>query len=124
MDDSPAVFTSARSNIDQPVGGPDCFLVVFHHDERVAQIPQLHEGVNQSSVVALVQTNTGLIEDIEHSGEPGPDLGSESDALCFPTAEASCRARKREVPKTHFEEEVEPRGNFSQNRSRDLRVTF
>ena len=34
-------------------------------DERVAQVPQSLEGLDESGVVALVQTDTGLVQDVE-----------------------------------------------------------
>lgn len=37
-DDAPAMFTGTRADIDNPVGGADGVLVVFHHKQGVAEV--------------------------------------------------------------------------------------
>ena len=41
---------------------PNGFLVVFDHENRVAQVAQLFQSLYQAIVVALVQTNGGLVD--------------------------------------------------------------
>ena len=56
------------------VGAPDRFLVVLDDDDRVAEVAEPLEGLQQPDVVTLVQPNGGLVEDIEHSRQAGADL--------------------------------------------------
>src|ERR1700722_16007252 len=60
--DLAAMDAGARTQVDHVIGLPDCVLVVLDHDDGVAQIAQIHEGVEQTLVVALVQADRRLIE--------------------------------------------------------------
>ena len=60
-----AVLTGAGADVDDPVGLGDGVLVVLDDDECVTQVPQSLEGLDESGVVALVQTDTGLVQDVE-----------------------------------------------------------
>ena len=49
-----AARTCARAEIDNVVGGPNRFFVVFNHDDRIAEIAQSPQGSEQSRIVPLV----------------------------------------------------------------------
>src|SRR5690606_21720854 len=87
MDDAAAVLAGARTDVDEPVGGADRVLVVLDDDERIAQILELDERLDESTVVALVQTDARLVEHVEHAGQSRTDLGRQSDALRFAAAQ-------------------------------------
>ena len=69
------------------VGVEHHVTVVLHHDNSVAQVAQFLERTYQSFVVALVQSYTGFIKDIEHIDQLRTDLCSQSDALAFAARE-------------------------------------
>src|SRR3546814_20606234 len=66
----------------------DRLLVVLDDDERVAEVAELHEGLDEPPVVALVQPDRGLVEHVQHAGEPGAALRREADALPLPPGQA------------------------------------
>jgi hypothetical protein len=72
--DRAAVHAGAGTDVDDVVGGADGVLVVLHHQHRVAQIAQVREGAQQALVVALVQADGRLVEDVHHAHQPGADL--------------------------------------------------
>ena len=74
-DDVAAVLARARPHVDHEVGGADGVLVVFNHKHGIAQVAHPLEGVDEAGVVALVQANARLIEDIEDAHELAADLG-------------------------------------------------
>ena len=39
---------------------------MFHNDNRVAQVAKFFQGMDQSFVVALVESDTWFVKDIEH----------------------------------------------------------
>ena len=80
-DDLAAVLARARADVDDPVGGADGVLVVLDDDQGVAQVAQPDQRLDQPVVVALVQADRRLVEDVEHADEPGADLGGQPDAL-------------------------------------------
>src|ERR687890_372525 len=54
-------------DVDHPVGDPDGVLVVLDHDQRVAEVLQPQQRLDQPVVVALVQPDRRLVEDGQHA---------------------------------------------------------
>ena len=63
--DLTAVDACAGTDVHHVIRGADRILVMLHHDQRIAQIAQTAEGLQQLVVVALVQADGGLVQDIE-----------------------------------------------------------
>ena len=57
------------------VGGAQRLLVVLDHDEGVADVAQVLQRIDEKRVVALVQPDGRLIEDVEHPDQGRADLG-------------------------------------------------
>jgi len=64
--DPPAVLAGPGAHVDQVVGGAHRLLVVLDHEHRVSQVAKPLEGPDQLGVVALVQADRRLVEDVEH----------------------------------------------------------
>jgi hypothetical protein len=75
----------------------DRLLVVLHHDHRVAEVPQLLQRAEEAQVVALVQADGGLVQDVEHADQPRSDLGRQPDPLRLAAGERLRRAPEGEV---------------------------
>ncbi len=108
VDDLAAVLAGARTDVDHPVALADRLLVVLDDDDRVAEVAQPGQRVDQPPVVALVQPDRRLVEDVQRADEAGADLAGEADALRLPAGERAGRARQREVVEADVEEEPEP----------------
>ena len=54
----------ARSNINHIVGLPDGVFIVFNNDDGIAQVAQMGERVEEPLIVALMQANRRLIENV------------------------------------------------------------
>ena len=65
--DLAAVASGTRTDIHNVVSCKHGVLVVLDHDERVAEVAQTLQGCKQLVVVALVQADGRLIEDIQHA---------------------------------------------------------
>ena len=65
--DLAAVAARARTDIHNVVSRKHGVLVVLDHDQRVAEVTQPLKGREQLVVVALVQTDGRLVEDIQHA---------------------------------------------------------
>ena len=78
-----AMHARAGAQIDHMVGLADRVLVVFDHDDRVAEIAQIHQRVEQALIVALVQADRGLIENVHDADQSGADLTGEANSLRF-----------------------------------------
>jgi hypothetical protein len=86
-DDLAAVLPRPGADVDDPVRGPDRLLVVLDDEDGVAQVSKAGEGRDQLRVVALVETDRRLIEDVQDAHERRPDLGREPDPLSLAARE-------------------------------------
>src|SRR5215211_1867492 len=89
--DLTTVLTSAGADVDCPVGGSDGFLVVLDDDQRVAEITQSDQSLDQPPVVPLMQPDAWLVEDVQDANEPGADLGCQPNPLRLTAGQAGRR---------------------------------
>ena len=73
-----AMHAGAGTEIDNVIGSEYRFLVVLHDDDRIADIAQVSQRAEQALVVALMQADGRLVEDVHdadqtlsQSGWPG-----------------------------------------------------
>jgi hypothetical protein len=59
---------------------------VFYHEDAVANISEVLERFYKAVIIPLVQTNTGLIQDIGNALQLRADLRSQPDSLGFSAA--------------------------------------
>src|SRR5687767_7776333 len=76
-----SVPTCSRPEIDEIIGLAHRLLVMLHDDDGIAEITKLLERREEAGVVALMQADRRLVEDIEHADEARPDLRRETNAL-------------------------------------------
>ena len=107
-DDLAPLDAGARAEVDQPVGRAHRVLVVLDDDHRVAHVAEPLEGGDQAVVVARMQADRGLVEDVEHADQPGPDLAGQADPLGLAAGERRCRAVERQVVQPDVGQELEP----------------
>jgi hypothetical protein len=117
-----AVLARARAHVDEVVGHAHRLLVVLDDDDGVAEVAELREGGEEARVVALVQADRGLVEDVEHPDQPRADLRREPDALRLAARERLRRPVEREVVESHVLEEAQALAALLEDRARDLRV--
>ena len=70
-DHGAAELARARPEIHHVLCAPDRVLVVLDHHERVALGLELLEHVEQDAVVAVVQADGRLVEDVAHAAQVG-----------------------------------------------------
>jgi len=91
------MLAGPRPQIDDVIGRAHRRLVVLHHQHRVPEVAQAHQGLDQPLVITLVQADTGLIQDVEHAHELGADLRGQPDALRLAARERGRSAVQRQV---------------------------
>ena len=111
-DDLAAAHAGAGAEVDDVVGGPHRVFVVLDDDDRVAQVAQLGERVEQPLVVARVQADRRLVEDVEHADQAAADLAGQADALRLAAGERRGGAVEREVFEADVVQEAEPAADF------------
>ena len=110
--DLAAMLARARAQIDQPIGRVHRLLVVLDHQHRVAQVAQVAERADQPGVVALVQADARLVQDVEHAHQLRADLRGQADALRLAAAERAGLAVEREIIQPDIEHEAQPGLDF------------
>ena len=91
-------------------------------EDRVAEVAQTLERADELRVVALVQANRRLVEDVEHADERRPDLRRETDPLGLAAGQGRGRTIHREVADADVLEEAQTLLDLAQDQPRD--VTF
>ena len=101
------MYARAGADVDDVVACKHRLLVVLDNDQRVAQIAQALERLEQAGVVALVQADGGFIQNVEHAHQGRADLRGQADALRLAAGERAGAARKGQVVKPHVREEAQ-----------------
>ncbi len=118
-----AELAGARAEVDHVLRAADRVLVVLDHHQRVALRAELLQHVEQDLVVAVVQADGRLVEDVAHAAQVGAELRREADALRLAARERRRRAVERQVAEPDLAEEAEPRLQLGDDVSRDFRFT-
>ena len=82
-DDFAAMSSCSRTDVNDIICSQHGVFVVLDDDDRVADVAQFLERFNEFVVVALVQTNTWLVQNVKHACQLRADLRCQSDALCL-----------------------------------------
>src|SRR6476646_8447393 len=80
-DDFAATVPGAGPEVEDMLGAADGIFIVFDDNQGVAFGLKLLERVEQHAVVARVQANGRLVEDIGDAAQVGAELRGEPDAL-------------------------------------------
>ena len=104
----PPCSPGTGADVDDPVGVPDGVFVVLDDDQGVAEVLEPDQGLDQPVVVALVQPDRRLVEDVEHAHQARADLGRQPDPLRLAAGQRAGRPVEREVVEADVEQEVEP----------------
>ncbi len=80
-----AELARAGAEVDDVLRTADRVLVVLDHHQRVALRLELLQHVEQDLVVAVVQADGRLVEDVAHAAQIASQLGSQSNSLRFTT---------------------------------------
>ncbi len=102
------MLARARPHVDEPVRGAHHLLVVLDDENGVAQILEPLERRDQPAVVALVQSDRRLVEDVEHPDQLRTDLGREPKPLRFAAGERLRGTVELEVADADVVQEGEP----------------
>ena len=103
-----AVLAGTESDVDHPIRPLDGFLVVFDDNQRVAEVAQMVQRLDETRVVTLVQSDRWLVEHVHDADQSGADLRGKPDALGLAAGQRLGRARQRQVVQADIVEESQP----------------
>ncbi len=116
------VHPGSRAQVDHMIGAADRVLVMLHDDDGIPQVTQPVQRAQQPLVVALVQADGRLVEDVHHAGEARADLAREPDALGLTARERIGGAIEPEVVEADVGQEAEPLHDFAHDAFRHRRT--
>ena len=109
-----------RPEVDNMIGGPDRLLVVLDDDHGIAGVAQRLEGAEQPLVVALMQSDRGLIENVHDTRQAGPHLAGKPDALRLAAGKSFGTAIERQVVQADVDEEAQSLAHVAHDLRRDF----
>ena len=86
--DRPAEAAGPRTEIVEPVGRGEDLAIVLDQNDRVAQIAQPPERFQQPVVVAGMQADRRLVENVQNARQGAADLSGQADALRLSAGES------------------------------------
>jgi hypothetical protein len=104
-DHATAQMTGARTYIDEVIARAHEGFVVLDNDDSVSLLLQIAQSGDESVVVARVETDRGLVEEIEDTDQAGANACGQPYALAFAAAERVGGAVEREIVGTDAIEE-------------------
>ncbi len=87
-------------------------MIVLDDEQGIAQVAHPLQRRQQAGVVALVQADARLVQDVEHAHELAADLGRQADALGFTARERGRGAAEREIVQPNVDHELEAGGDL------------
>src|SRR5438128_2635793 len=102
----------ARPQIQDIIRRADRVGIMLDHEDGVSQIAQSLKRVEQGVVVALVQSDARLVEDVKHADKRRADLRGEADTLRLAAAQRAALAVEREIAEADVFQKAEPRADF------------
>ena len=97
-----AVFSGAGAEVENAVGGAHDVGIVLDDEDRVSQVAQVVQDLDQPMRVAAVQADGRLVEHIERADQARSERSCELDALRF----AARKCRGKPVERQVFEADV------------------
>ena len=118
-DNLAARFSRAGAEVHDEIGAANGFLVVLDHEDGVAEVAQGFERTKQTAIVAGVQADGRLIENIQNAAQARADLRREANALGFSSGERGGGAVEGEIAEADGEKKLEALGDFVERASGD-----
>jgi len=112
----------AGTEVHDPVRRAHGPLVMLDDDDRVTQIAQPSERLQEPVVVALVQADAGFVQDIQDPHQPAPNLAGQADALRFPARQGGRGPFQGQVMQADVQQELQSAPHFTKHFACDFPV--
>ncbi len=114
----------AGPHVDHVVRQADRLLVMLHDEDRVPQVAQPEQRIQEPAVVALMQADARFIQDVQDADEGRADLGGKPDALAFAAGKGRRAPVEREVVQAHVDHESQAFADLLQDPVRNGGLFF
>jgi len=82
---------------------------MLNDENRVTQITQSQERLDELSVIALMQPDAGLVQHIQHAHELRANLRGQADTLALASRESGGSSCERQIVQAHILQKSQPR---------------
>src|ERR1043166_4374479 len=106
--------TGAGTEIDNVIRAPDRFFIVLNHQDGISEITQSSQSIQEPAIGARVQTNRGLVQNVQHAAQLRSDLRRQTNSLPFSSRQSRRRPVKREISKANRVEKPKARSDLAQ----------
>ena len=119
-DHAAALGPGARPHVHDPVGTAHQGVIVLDDQQGVAPVPQELERSDQVLHVRGMQPDRGLVQDVEHPDQLGPQRGGEPNAPRLAPGQRRRGPIEREVAQPHLTEHPQAGEELGPDGLRDL----
>src|SRR5713101_3335990 len=102
------------------VGLEHGLAIVLDDQHRVAEFLETFERREQALIVALMEPDRRLVENVEHANKARSDLRGETNPLALAAGETARGAIESQVFESDIGEKFEALANFLEDEARDL----
>ena len=113
-DDFSATLSGARTEVENVVGGAHDVGIVLDDEDRVSQIAQVVQDLDQPVRIAAVQADGRLVEHIQRADQTRTERSRQLNALRFAARERRGQTVKRQILEADFVEETQAFPKFDQ----------
>ncbi len=107
-----SVPSGPRSDVNDMVRSQHHFFVVFHDDNRVAQIAEVFQRFDQLYIIACMESDARFIQNIEYAHELSTNLCSQPDALGLSSAQGPQRPVEMEIIQSNVQQKAHAFADF------------
>src|SRR5262249_33842912 len=101
---------------------PDSFLVVLDHEDGVAKIAQVFEGLQELQIIPGMESDRWLVEHVKNASQLRAYLGSKPDALALAAGQTCARTVQGQITQSDGLQESQSVSYLGNYESRDLLV--
>ena len=122
--DLPAVLSGGGAEVADVVAAIDHVPVMFDDQQRVSKIAQPVQRGEQAGVVARVQADRRLVQDIKDAAQAAAELAGQTDALCLAVRERGGTAADRQIFQADIVQKRHAANDLADQLAGDLAVAF
>src|ERR1700731_430089 len=117
-----AKFARARTEIDDAIRRLDGIGIVFDNKNRVPQIAERLENIDEPLRVAWMEPDGRFVKHIQRANQMRTERRCELNPLRFSAGERGSQPVEREVVEADFIQKLQARSNLFQNPVRDFQL--
>ena len=114
-DNGPPVISCSRPHIDEEIARQHHSLIVFHYQNRISLLLQFAQRINETLIVARMETNGGFIQNVANANESRTNTRGESYPLQFTPTERIRRTIKCQIGNAYFFQKTQTTFNRPQD---------